>query len=368
MLGRFLRTHRAIYADRERIYRAAMGGDSGLSSPWLIVGAGLTILAALDLWLFAGVPLLDDTITPYVPWNILVPQIVIWMANVVVITAVLALFGAPTSPLVIARLWAYVMGHVSTVVPPVMVLILAVRSLLLDASTIELPATLMFIVVSLALVVWMFGALRAVDGRRTFPAVVAVAAAFCAGAAIGEAKRRWISHFEDVERGSMRPGFDRGDRILVSGLTLMMREPRPGDVVVYSARRERHDEVRSYVHRVVAGPGDRVRFVDCGAIVNDRAAKAGEAVRSENPGLRTPAWVMPEVLGFKLFITTFDNARDSLCHREEAVVPAGHYFVAGDARDRSIDSRFPLPGFIPRAAITGIAVSVHSASGRSRRL
>lgn len=368
MIGRFLRTHRAIYADRDRVYHAAIGEDSGLSSPWTILGIGVVMLSALDLFLFGGVPLLDDQVTGYLPWNILGPQIVIWLANVVVITLVMAILGARASPLIIARLWAYVMGHVATVMPPALLAILGLRSLLFDSSAIEVPAALLFAVIALAIVVWLGAGLRKVAGHRTFPAVVAVALALAAGVAIGDAKRRFVARFYDIQSGSMRPGFDRGDRILTNSMLLMIREPRPGDIVVYEHRRARTDSIESYIHRIVAGPGERVAFAECGVIVNGRPARVGERVPSENPGIRTPIWVMPESLSGKRFLITFDDFRDPLCQRSEITVPAGHFFVAGDARDRSVDSRLPAVGLIPRTAITGIAVYVYASTRPSRRL
>jgi len=368
MIGRFLRTHRAIYGDRDRVYHAAIGEDRGLASPWLILGVGMVVLGALDLWLFGGAPLLDDNITPYLPWNILAPQVAIWLSGVVVITVVMAILGAPTRPLIIARLWAYVMGHVATVLPPALLTILGLRSLLLDSSAIEVPAALLFTVIALAVVIWLGAGLRELAGHRTAPAVVAAVLSLAAGMAIAETKRRFVSRFYDIQSGSMRPGFDRGDRILTNSALLMLREPRAGDIVVYDARRQRRDDISSYVHRIVGVPGDRVAFAECDVIVNGRPARSGERLRSENPGIRTPLWVMPETLGGKSFKITFDDFRDPLCQRSEITVPPGHYFVAGDARDRSIDSRFPSPGLVPRAAITGIAIYVYASTRPSRRL
>lgn len=368
MIGRFLRTHRAIYGDRDRVYRAAIGEDRGLSSPWAVLGVGVIMLGALDLWLFGGAPLFDDAITPYLPWNILAPQVVIWLASVVVIALVMALLGAPTRPIVVARLWAYVMGHVGTVMPPVLLAILGIRSLLFGSAAIEAPAALLFSAVALAVLIWLGAGLREIAGQRTFPAIVAVALAFAAAVAIMESKRRLVSRFYDIHGGSMRPGFDRGDRILASSVVLTLREPKPGDIVVYDHRRRRSATIESRIHRVIAGPGERIAFAECGAIVNDRPASTGERVRSEHPGIRTPTWVAPETLGGKSYQITFDDFRDPLCQRAEVTVPLGHYFVAGDARDRSVDSRFPSPGLVPRAAITGIAIYVYASARPSRRL
>jgi signal peptidase I len=368
MIGRFLRTHRAIYGDRDRVYHSAIGEDRGLSSPWLILGVGVIALGALDLWLFGGAPLFDDRITPYLPWNILGPQVVIWFVSVGVITAVMAVLGARTSPIIIARLWAYVMGHVATMTPPVLIVVLGMRSLLFNSAAIEVPAALMFTVIAVAVIMWLFAGLREIAGHHTFPAVVAVVLAFTAGIAIMDAKRRVVSRFYDIQSGSMRPAFDRGDRILTNSLMLMLREPRPGDVVVYTYREDRSDQIDDYVHRIVGGPGDRIAFAECGVVVNGRPARTGQREQSENPGIRTPQWTMPEALGGKAFQITFDDVSHPLCRRDEITVPPGYFFVAGDARDRSIDSRMPAPGLVPRKAITGIAIFVYASTRSSHRL
>ena len=77
---------------------------------------------------------------------------------------------------------------------------------------------------------------------------------------------------------------------------------------------------------------------------------------------------MPESLGGKAYQITFEDPRHSLCRRAETTVPPGFFFVAGDARDRSLDSRMPVPGLVPRAAITGIAIFVYASRRASRRL
>lgn len=260
------------------------------------------------------------------------------------------------------------MGHVATVMPPVLLTILSLRSLLLETSTIEVPAALLFSAISLAVVIWLGAGLRELAGRRTLPAVVAALLALASGIAIAETKRRFVSSFHDVHSGSMRPGFARGDRLLINSVLPMVRAPRIGDIVIYSAPRARPGETSPAVHRIVGVPGDRIAFAERGVMITGRSARTGDRVRSDNPGIRTPQWVMPETLGGVRFHITFDDFRDPPCQRAEITVPPGHFYVAGDARDRSIDSRMPSPGMIPRDAITGIAIYVHASPRPSRRL
>ncbi|MGE0424288.1 MAG: signal peptidase I [Reyranellaceae bacterium] len=280
----------------------------------------------------------------------------------------MALLGAPTRLLTIARLWGYVMGHVATVLPPALLAILALRSLLFESVAIETPAAVLFSFVAVAVLVWLGAGLRRIAGNRRLPAVVAVVLALASAIAVMDAKRQHVSRFYDIESGSMRPIFDRGDRILTSSMTLMIRAPRRGDIVVYTVEEPRDDRTYSYIHRIVGVPGDRVSFAKCGVIVNGRPARAGEPVEREDRGIRTPRWVMPESLDGKTYRITFEDSRHPLCQRAETAVPPGFFFVAGDARDRSLDSRMPVPGLVPRAAITGIAIFVYASRRTSRRL
>lgn len=86
-----------------------------------------------------------------------------------------------------------------------------------------------------------------------------------------------------------------------------------------------------FIKRVVAGPGDRVALVDGRAVVNG-------VTRSEP------------------FITSCQA--DPNCNFPVAVrIPAGDYFVLGDNRGASDDSRFWGP--VPGSVIVGVAVTCH---------
>ena len=115
-----------------------------------------------------------------------------------------------------------------------------------------------------------------------------------------------LFHVSVVRGSSMTPGIEDGDRILVDHLSYVLGEVRRGDVAVLRCP---VDENLDYLKRVIAVPGDRVR-IDGGVVwVN------GEAVSE-------PYVVAPD-------------RRTSL---EEIVAP-DHFFVLGDNREHSADSR-----------------------------
>jgi signal peptidase I len=161
---------------------------------------------------------------------------------------------------------------------------------------------------------------------------------------------------------SMEDTLLRGDHLLVDKLTtappgllskflLPYREVRRGDIVVF---RWPVDIRQNYVKRVIGIPGDRIR------IVNKQVRLNGKPI--EEP--------------YKFHKTSyFDSYRDNFPGQPnvpladggvrmlegavvngEVVVPPACYFVMGDNRDNSLDSRYW--GFVPRANITGRPVMV----------
>lgn len=159
---------------------------------------------------------------------------------------------------------------------------------------------------------------------------------------------------------SMEPTLDVGQRVLVNRLGYHFGSPGIGDVIVfhppeganfkkcgaqqtpdggtdgsdltYSPRQpcpfptpERADE--NFIKRIVAGPGDRLRIEDGRPVVN--------GVVADEDYIR-PCGVSPEC-----------------SFPEEIVIPTDHYFMMGDNRGASDDSRFWGP--VPREWIIGKA-------------
>jgi signal peptidase I len=175
----------------------------------------------------------------------------------------------------------------------------------------------------------------------------------------------WVS----VPTGSMNPTIIEGDRVVVDkhvyGVrvpwTLVRltdgRDPRRGEIVVFDSPA---DGI-SLVKRVIGVPGDVIALDEGGLAVN------GEHARYSNGDVARIAPLLAET-----------RARQPMIFREEGVVPAheilrmpfgsprqylrpvvvpdGMYFMLGDNRDNSADSRYI--GFVPRRNIVGRASSV----------
>lgn len=162
-----------------------------------------------------------------------------------------------------------------------------------------------------------------------------------------------------IPSGSMMPTLLQGDFIFVKkyayGLRLPVTEkkvietgePQRGDVVVF---RLPSDPSINYIKRVVGLPGDQISYERHRLVIN------GEQVDLEQHPAATavdPRFV--EQLGERRHEILIDNAGYSI--RDGVYeVPDGHYFMMGDNRDNSRDSRFI--GAIPEAYLVGEAVRI----------
>lgn len=175
--------------------------------------------------------------------------------------------------------------------------------------------------------------------------------------------RTAIADWNPIPSGSMRPTLLEGDVVLVNRLaydlklpltdvTLMrLGEPRRGDIVTFSSPR---DGVR-LIKRIVAIPGDRIEMRDGVLRVNGEAARYEDAthVVEREQGMAFDALRATErIAGSAHAVQYLDGV---LARRSFAplTVPAGSYFMLGDNRDNSADSR--VFGFVPRALLIGRA-------------
>jgi signal peptidase I len=170
-----------------------------------------------------------------------------------------------------------------------------------------------------------------------------------------------------VPTGSMKPTIVEGDYILVNKLAYDLRapltgqrlwtwaDPKRGDVVVFTPPGE-HDR---YVKRIVGQPGDVLELRDNRLYVNGKPAHYHDLPPAAHQDARpegAPAWFGAEIVAGKAHAVMLSPDRDSPTSFEPLVVPPGHYFVMGDNRDNSKDSRYF--GFVPRDRIVGRAPAV----------
>ena len=183
--------------------------------------------------------------------------------------------------------------------------------------------------------------------------------------------RSALADWNDVPTGSMKPTIQEGDRVVVNKLAYDLKvpfttisivkwgDPVRGDIVVLFSP---VDGTR-LVKRVVAVPGDSVEMRENQLFVNGRIARQSPIaiVSSDDYG---SAYVMDEDLyghNHRLMLTPDIPAVRSF---GPTTVPEGNYYVLGDNRDNSNDSRFI--GFIERRRIVGKAVAVAFSLDRKR--
>jgi signal peptidase I len=166
-----------------------------------------------------------------------------------------------------------------------------------------------------------------------------------------------------IPSGSMMPGLLAGDFILVNKFTYGLRlpvihhklvelgAPRHGDVMVF---RFPADPSVNYIKRVVGLPGDRIVYRDKVLHINGQPmpqSLAGDYTYTETGDhLIFARRLREQIDGVNHDILVSDAASAGLL---EFTVPEGHYFVMGDNRDRSNDSRYW--GTVPEANVVGRA-------------
>lgn len=176
--------------------------------------------------------------------------------------------------------------------------------------------------------------------------------------------RTAIADWNPIPTGSMRPTLVEGDVVLVDRLAFdfklpltdislaRLSEPQRGDVVTFSSPR---DGIR-LIKRIVAIPGDRVEMRNEVLYINHVAALYTDrelARETLGPGLEVAALRATEQVAGSSRSVQFLPEVGALRNFGPVAVPDGHYFMLGDNRDNSQDSRFI--GFVPRQLIIGQA-------------
>ena len=156
-----------------------------------------------------------------------------------------------------------------------------------------------------------------------------------------------------IPSGSMLPGLKVGDFILVKKFTYGIKinrtgppiafgkDPELGDVVVFIPP---HDH-RPFVKRLIGKPGDRITYINKKIYVNGKPVN--QKLLSEEDNLR----IYEEILNDKTI--QIQQITSRINYPEEWTVPKDMYFVVGDNRDNSNDSRYW--GYVPRENFMGTA-------------
>jgi signal peptidase I len=191
------------------------------------------------------------------------------------------------------------------------------------------------------------------------------------------AVRSAVADWNDVPSGSMNPTIVQGDRVFVNKLAYDLKapfttwrlaqwsNPRRGDIVVFFSP---VDGTR-LVKRVIGLPGDRIE------LANERLLINGRPSEYETLPLQTGRDVPPDADGVRVYArekwegaashpVTILPQRPAMRTFAPVTVPAGKYFMLGDNRDNSNDSRFW--GTVDRGQIVGRATMVVLSLDRTR--
>jgi len=143
---------------------------------------------------------------------------------------------------------------------------------------------------------------------------------------------------------SMEPTLLNGDRLLVKTNAYSSKvQPKRGDVIVFVFP---EDTSKDFMKRVIALPGDKVEIRDRVIILNGKPlVEEYVNITGDNN-------------------TVVGDAVRKMDNMPEKLIPDNKYYVLGDNRDKSYDSRFW--GFVDQNALIGKAILIYFSSDRNR--
>lgn len=183
----------------------------------------------------------------------------------------------------------------------------------------------------------------------------------------------WLEPFR-IPSGSMYPTLQVGDYLFVSKYTygysrysfpaglplfegrIFYSEPKRGDIVVFKFPKNPHTD---FIKRIIGLPGDKIQVKDGHLYINGKQVERSEKER----------YIIDEYVAIPEFYHQYDETLpEGKIHRiiemsdeerivdntEEFTVPEDMFFMMGDNRDRSDDSRLSV-GFVPKENLVGKA-------------
>jgi len=181
--------------------------------------------------------------------------------------------------------------------------------------------------------------------------------------------RSFVAEPFRIPSGSMRPTLLEGDFIVVTkydyGLRLPLfnlkllavSTPKRGDIIVF--KHIKNGESIDMIKRVVGLPHDRIEYKNNQVYINGEPIPAEflqEKIDKSDSGAESNVRVLQETLQntqYQVYVQSGKFARPMSYAYEDVIVPADAYFVVGDNRDNSGDSRFW--GFVKDEDVQGKA-------------
>ncbi|MBF7083599.1 signal peptidase I [Desulfallas sp. Bu1-1] len=170
--------------------------------------------------------------------------------------------------------------------------------------------------------------------RKNKPAVVEILESVAIAVLLAVLIRMFVFQPFVIPSGSMEPTLQVGDRIMVSKFTYHFTEPKRGDIIVFKFPL---DPSRNFVKRAIGTGGETVSIRNSRLYINGR---------------QVPEDYLPAGLRFADY--------------GPVEVPPGSYFMMGDNRNNSDDSR--VWGMLPGENIVGKAVLIYWPLNRIRLL
>ncbi len=141
---------------------------------------------------------------------------------------------------------------------------------------------------------------------------------------------KFIGQRTEVIGDSMNPTLYDGNNLIMDKISYRVHEPERFDVIVFPPRND--PSGKNYIKRIIGLPGETVRILEDGTILINGEPIEGdtfgiEIIKSDNRGLAS----------------------------EDIYLNFGEYFVLGDNRNNSIDSRFSTVGKVKKSEIIGKA-------------
>jgi signal peptidase I len=146
--------------------------------------------------------------------------------------------------------------------------------------------------------------------------------------------RKFIIQTSLVPTGSMIPTLNIRDRLFVNKFIYRFSDPKRGDIVVFLSP---HDDGKDYVKRCIGVPGDSIQLIKGKVFINN-----------------------------KQLILAGITVQEDYSFTDPVNVPEGHYFMLGDNRGNSQDSRYW--GFVPKEDVLGEALFTFWPISRMRLL
>lgn len=177
-----------------------------------------------------------------------------------------------------------------------------------------------------------------------------------------------IADWNDVPTGSMKPTILEGDRIFVNKLAYDLKfpyttwhlaswdDPKRGDIVVFFSPADG----KRLVKRIVGVPGDAIAMLNNQLLINGKAAEYEtldrKIINQIAPHEQLNHLFFGEIIAGQTHPVMITPTRPSFRSFAPVIVTERHYFLMGDNRDNSADSRFF--GFVERKQIVGRATAV----------